>query len=1567
MSMKGKMRINMKRQRKAMLSWLLAAALFMEPVAAPITVYAREAGTDPSLTAAENAPGSGTVDSGRENYLAQTVSGNEGGGETEPEKPDGGDIQEDGGNQTEEDDGKKEQGGDNPGQEDTDKEQDQEETEDKKEPEDADENDGQDETASEEEGTKEDSLDIEEADAESEKEAPEEETEKITPVSEEEIEAWAKKTGHVPNGYQDIDYDVESLTAPVAASDNSFAAANCAVFTPVKYDAREKGQLSSVKNQANWGCCWSFSAVAAAESAYLKLNGTEADLSESHLVNFFYNGNAGIDLEGPDGGLSGDSTEALADTPVQQGGNSFFTTFALARWTGIADEATDASLVYPVEATANTNDLSISGEYAYTDAMHLENAYWIPLSDATSVKQAIMDYGAVGVSYYYSQYFDSDLYKYVEPDYDGPAVYYNPAYASTNHAVAIVGWDDTFDRNQFRYTYTNASKAASGEEMVLPENNGAWLIRNSWGSSVLDGGYFWISYEDLSLNNGTAFAFDFAKADNYDHNYQYDGSTGMQSLGSTSGEMKAAAVYTASGRQTVSAVGIGFASASTDYTVQIYTGLSNKNNPTSGTLAATTSGRTSFEGFYTIEIEDFVLVEEGELFSVVITAKKENGQTIKLFVDSSYPNGDWISFTANTEQDNTFLSTGNAWVSAGEAQNCTMRIKAYTNDYTIPVEVDNRELRLDMLEDIMPQEYTGEEIEPELHLVFDGERLIKNRDYTATFQNNKEVSAANKKASVTIRGIGNYVGEITAEFTITKKVLRADMISVQGWVYDGTTHQNIVTVTNQGTPMTEGTDYTIKYNKSPLHAGTYTVTVTGKGTNYSGSAKQSFTIEKRDLTDGMVSISMQQTEYTGKDIKPAVSVRCGETTIPAANYTIKYSNNKTPGTASVTITGKTDCQGTVVKGFEIARKTLSSENITVKSGSVYTGGEVKPGITVKVGGTVLKANRDYQITGYADNIDATTDGAAAKVFLEGIGNYDGKVTKEFAIKPRSVAANKIKATLNYGYGEMKSVCVVSVDGKTISASDYTLSIQKAGTQEAIPSETLQDSLQLGSKYDITVTLRANYANANQKPAVMKNVECKKSAGSLIVTFDTGWEAASYEYKGSAYKPAVVVKDGETVLKKNKDYAISYKNNTNAGEAAVVITGKGNYNGTKELTFTIRKKVADTLVVTVPDKTYTGAEIKSPVTVKAGQKKLKAGTDYTYTYANNTDVSYVNGTVDKQARVIVTLLNYTDNSQNTEITGFFQINPARITSVKVGGCYYLGENIPVEPAVTVKAGKLVLDDTEYDAYYDGHKTLNNKAKVTVTAKGNYQGSKTVNFKIAKEPLSKAEVTGITDRVYAGVPIEFSGFTVKSNSQVIIPADQYNVTYKNNQKAGTASVTIKAKADSIYSGSITKKFKITKAELGNMVTIDQTKLASKTYTGQKQTYKNAEIEKAVTAKVDGDSLKYKVGYENNTNAGTAVMILTGTGNYTGKVRIEFPIQPRSIEEVNMTLKQEQMTYAGDGIPVFAEIKKAVYGKLNLKRGKDYTLSYMNNKNRGLASIKVTGTGNYTGTKTVDYRIL
>ena len=94
------------------------------------------------------------------------------------------------------------------------------------------------------------------------------------------------------------------------------------------------------------------------------------------------------------------------------------------------------------------------------------------------------------------------------------------------------------------------------------------------------------------------------------------------------------------------------------------------------------------------------------------------------------------------------------------------------------------------------------------------------------------------------------------------------------------------------------------------------------------------------------------------------------------------------------------------------------------------------------------------------------------------------------------------------------------------------------------------------------------------------------------------------------------------------------------------------------------------------------------------------------------------------------------------------------------------------------------------------------------------------------------------------------------------------------------------------------------------------------------------------------------------------MTGTGNYSGRVEIPFAIEPRSIGDVDITVL-EQATY-NNGNPVYATIKKIVYGKKKLKRSTDYTLSYINSTRRGIAAVQVTGSGNYTGTKIIYYVI-
>ena len=1380
----------------------------------------------------------------------------------------------------------------------------------------------------------------------------------------EELRAMAEAEGHVPSGYMDVDYEAEKLSGPVEKSDHSFAMASRSAALPRSYDARAAEAVSAVKNQGSWGTCWSFSAVATAESAYKRLYGSEANLSELQLVKFFYEGD---NVTGPDGGLEGDKITALEKEPVQRGGNSYFTTFAMARWTGIADEATDTSLVYPYN-TSSTNDLpSIEEQYAYADALHLKNAYWINIEDQNSIKKAIMDYGTVGVSYYQESIYSSDYFTYYMKtaggdstyQYDGPAVYYNPNNTSTNHAVAIVGWDDDFDRNNFQHTPAYASGSAG-----LPQQNGAWLIKNSWGTSVSDGGFFWISYEDLSLKAAkTVFAFDFDEADKYDHNYQYDGSAGLRSIGGTS--LTTAAIYTTNGEagsyQTISAVGIGFSSASTDYTIKIYTDLKNKSNPESGNLAATVTGKTSFEGFYTIELDKTILTEAGKDFGVVVTASK-NGERASISVDMSYTNGNWIEFTANTENDRTFLKSGSSWKSTNSSSSSpyTVRIKAYTNDVSATPKARDRVIIDDMLEEIAPQTFNGTSVEPQVRVVFAGTVLEEGTDYEVAYENNDKISTSNAKAKAIIIGKGDYSGTVEKEFTITKKAIDADMILIPDGVFDGTSHKSLEVVYN-GVVLTEGTDYTVGYSKNPVNAGKYTVTVKGKG-NYSGSAKKNFTVDKMELTDGTVSLDYTSVNYSGKENKPAVTVRVGEYKVPASNYTVKYKDNKTVGTASVTITGKGNCQGSVTKQFTIEPKRIGSEepnNITViVKGGTYTGNEVKPAVTVKDGKTVLKLNKDYILT-YSNNTNATTESSKASVTVVGTGNYSGTVEKQYEIAVQKVAAGKIKAAAMYGKDNV-SVCTVTVNGKEIAPSDYVLIIKKAGTEETVNDTDLQP----GEKYHIEVALKNNYAGGT----TVKNVICKKAAQRLAVEFSEPEKV--YTYTGSAIKPKITVKDGEAVLKTNKAYSVVYSDNINAGTATITVTGKGEYAGAVSIPFTIEKKdVSETLKISgIPNKTYTGQPIMPAVTVKNGKTSLKANKDYTCSYFNNLNVSYdENNTVIKEAKVVIRLSdNYTMNGSNTTET-YFQIDPAKISKVTASSCYYKGEGIAIEPDVAVKAGKISVSSDDYIVTYSNNTKVNSKAGVTVEVKAgrNFTGRKSASFKITKEPLSKATVTGISGRVYSGNNITFDAVLKNSGQETIDPSD-YTVTYSKNKNVGTGQVTFKANADSIYSGSATKKFKINKADLNTVISADSisAQLSAKTYTGGKQTYTGAEIKGIVNAVVQGDVPTYKVSYSNNVNAGTASLIMTGTGNYSGRVEIPFAIEPRSIGDVDITVL-EQATY-NNGNPVYATIKKIVYGKKKLKRSTDYTLSYINSTRRGIAAVQVTGSGNYTGTKIIYYVI-
>ena len=283
----------------------------------------------------------------------------------------------------------------------------------------------------------------------------------------------------------------------------------CTDGLPARYDGREIGYIPThTVDQGHVGACWIRSSLLAIE-CYMVKNGvidaatglpatTDVDLSDYHVGWFIYD--KGYDKLGL---LSGDETFLFNDDPILMtynrlypGGNSEIVALLMMRWEGPAPESV------PALSLGNITLEGIDPEYAWAyDSAHLQNTEMIPTRRAEEVKRAITEYGAGALNLYFdTPYYDPVTFAYYNPDAD-----------NTNHFVTVVGWDDDYPAETF---------GACGR---IPEKNGAWICRNTWGEEWGEDGYFYVSYEDLASLSGSTTFFTTEPVDNYDSIYQYDG------------------------------------------------------------------------------------------------------------------------------------------------------------------------------------------------------------------------------------------------------------------------------------------------------------------------------------------------------------------------------------------------------------------------------------------------------------------------------------------------------------------------------------------------------------------------------------------------------------------------------------------------------------------------------------------------------------------------------------------------------------------------------------------------------------------------------------------------------------------------------------------------------------------------------------------------------------------------------------------------------------------------------------------------------------------------------------
>lgn len=360
------------------------------------------------------------------------------------------------------------------------------------------------------------------------------------------------------------------------------------------------------------------------------------------------------------------------------------------------------------------------------------------------------------------------------------------------------------------------------------------------------------------------------------------------------------------------------------------------------------------------------------------------------------------------------------------------------------------------------------------------------------------------------------------------------------------------------------------------------------------------------------------------------------------------------------------------------------------------------------------------------------------------------------------------------------------------------------------------------------------------------------------------------------------------------------------------------------------------------KTYTGKAQTQSITVKYGNKTLKNGKDYTVSYQNNINA----GT----AYVIIK----GKGSYSGTVKRSFKINPALIykqcTFYKIASQYYTGSQI--KPVPNIKNGTTALKNgTDFTLTYQNN-VNKGTAKVYIKGKGNYTGSCSLKFSITARPVSTLKIT-VPSVTYNG-KAQKPAVTVKYNNYTFKNGTDYTLSYKNNTKIGTATVTVKGKGK--LSGTRSVTFKINAKPIKNAVITYNNSL----------TYNGSALSPAVTVKYGNTTLKkntdYTVAYSNNVNAGTGTITITGKGIYGGSVKKTFTIKRLGISATAVSGTGNKV-YTGSAIKPVPAVK---VGGRTLKNGTDFTVSYKNNTEPGTATLSVTGKGNYSGSVSKTFRI-
>lgn len=333
-----------------------------------------------------------------------------------------------------------------------------------------------------------------------------------------------------------------------------------------------------------------------------------------------------------------------------------------------------------------------------------------------------------------------------------------------------------------------------------------------------------------------------------------------------------------------------------------------------------------------------------------------------------------------------------------------------------------------------------------------------------------------------------------------------------------------------------------------------------------------------------------------------------------------------------------------------------------------------------------------------------------------------------------------------------------------------------------------------------------------------------------------------------------------------------------------------------------------------------------------------------------------------------------------MTKYFQKNnveklPAK--SYNNGKAITLSES---ELIVTLN-GNVLKYNTDYQVRYSNN-THVGKAIVIIQGMGEYAGTKKTSFSIKKQLIVLSDNMIKNKAMFATMPIMKGGCTpeplLETDGYTLVKNIDYTVSYKNNKKTGAAAVVIKGKG--AYKGSLTVPFIITAKSLESSDI--SVRVPDKPYVGRAGKYKS----KPIITDGDGMILQANKDYvvesytinngtpldnKSNPDNGTIITVkIKGKGAYTGSIAVSYRLQ--GVDFSKAQIKIQTKDYTGSAVEITdKDITKAVIkrGKINqtLVLGQDYEIAaYYNNVWKGTATVVFRGIGDYSGEKSVKFRI-